>query len=408
MHDLLRVWRRVEDLPVAAGVDAHWQELLGDDLRVVQPYLKPEQQLATTYPCPHPIHDECPRRVVHHGPSEIVAVCGNASPQCEPLALNRSDLVIRSLKASEWTAAVVRALQEANGLDPIDLNVPEGVVALGLLARRGKRLAVVWARQEVADAENLARGIRASTNGTDLVLVLPPGARGGIDRPVANAGIVLLTGSAGDGGRLDLHRALDLLDPSYRAGRVDSPTAIFDEVVLEFAEEPGTRHVVRVNGQDFGGFQKSDLKFLRLLMLAAARRRDGDVDGGGWLDKFKLQGDEKDHDLEAVREELRKYDHPAFTADERAALVKRSPNRDSKVRLAVLPTSIVFHDSLTSLQLIGEQQTRAKSSPRKGRTSGQNQRAANFAKRDQVAKKLLAEARKLGVPGPAATTRRGE
>jgi hypothetical protein len=205
-----------------------------------------------------------------------------------------------------------------------------------------------------------------------------------------------------------LHRALDLLDPSYRAGRVDSPTAIFDEVVLEFAEEPGTRHVVRINGQDFGGFQKSDLKFLRLLMLAAARRRDADVDGGGWLDKFKLQGDEKDHDLEAVREELRKYDHPALNSDERAALVKRSPSRDSKVRLAVAPTSIVFHESLTSFQLIGEQQTQAKSNPKKGRTSGQSQRAANFAKRDQVAKKLLAEARKLGVPGPAATTRRGE
>jgi hypothetical protein len=408
MHDLLRVWRRVEELTVAAGVDAHWQELLGDDLHVVQPFLKPEQQLATTYPCPHPVHDECPRRVVHHGPGEIVAVCGNASPQCEPLAIKRSDLVVRSLKTSEWTAAVVRALREANGLESLDLDVPEGVVALGLLVRRGKRLAVVWAREGAADIENLARGIRASTSGTDLVLVLPPGARGGTDRPVANAGIVLLTAPAGDGGRLELHRALDLLDPSYRAGRVDSPTAIFDEVVLEFAEEPGTRHVVRINGQDFGGFQKSDLKFLRLLMLAAARRGDGDVDGGGWLDKFKLQGDEKDHDLEAVREELRKYDHPALNSDERAALVKRSPSRDSKVRLAVAPTSIVFHESLASFQLIGEQQTQARSNPKKGRTSGQTQRAANFAKRDQVAKKLLAEARKLGVPGPAATTRRGE
>jgi len=407
MRDLLRVWRRVEALPVAAGVDEQWKELLGDDLRVVEPYLKPEQQLATTYPCPHPVHDDCPRRVIHHGPDDIVAVCGNASPQCEPLKLTRQQIVVRGLKTKEWIAAVVKELRAANGLDPIDAELPDGWICLGELARRGRRLAVVWLRREVAGVESLARGIQATLDGRDLAVVLPPGLRGAADRAVAGGGIVLLAAPKADDGRLDLHRALDLLDPSYRQRRATEATAIFDEVCFEFAEEPGVRHVVRINGVEYGGFQRSDLKFLRLLLLAAARRRDPDVDGGGWLDKFKLQGDEKDHDLEDVRAELRQYDHPDVSGEDRRALVKRAPGREGKVRLAIPPANIIFDPSLAAFEFIGEQQTRSKKG--KGRqTPGQKDRADNFARGVQVAKKLLGDARKLGVPAPARSAGRGE
>ena len=407
MHDLLRTWRRVEALQVAAGVDEQWTELLGDDLRVLEPYLKPEQQLATSYPCPHPVHDDCPRRVVHHGPGDIVAVCGNASPQCEPLKLTRQQLVIRSLKTKEWIAAVVAELRAANGLDPLDADMPEGVIVVGTLARRGRRLAVVWVRRPVPDVENLARGLRSTLDGRDLIAVLPPGLRGATDRPVAGGGIVLLTAPKGDDGRLDLYRALDLLDPSYRDGRVGNPLAIFDEVRFEFAEEPGVRHVVRINGLEYGGFQKSDLKFIRLLLLAAKRREDSDVDDGGWLEKFKLQGDDKDHDLEDVRDELRRLDHALVSHDDRGALVKRAPGREGKVRLAVPPTNITFDPSLAGFTFIGELQSKAKTGKSRP-TPGQKARAENFAQRDKVAKKLLDEARKHGVPTPAKTTGRGE
>lgn len=165
--------------------------------------------------------------------------------------------------------------------------------------------------------------------------------------------------------------------------------------------------MVRINGVEYGGFQKSDLKFLRLLLLAAARRRDPAVDGGGWLDKFKLQGDEKDHDLEDVRDELRRLDHPLVPCEDRAALVKRAPGREGKVRLAVPPTNISFDGSLAGFEFIGEQQTRPKKG--KGRqTPGQKDRADNFARGFQVAKKLLGDARKLGVPAPAHSPGRGE
>jgi hypothetical protein len=407
MRDLLRTWRRIEALPISAGVDEEWTAWLGDDLPVIKPYLRTEQQPAASYPCPSPAHENCPRRVIEHGPDDIVAVCGNVPRRCEPLNLTRQQLVVRSLKTKEWIAAIAKELRAANGLTELDIETPTGVIAVGALARRGRRLGVVWVREPNGDVENMVRGLRSTLEGRDLIVVLPPGLRGMTDRPVAGGGIVLLTAPKGDDGRLDLYRALDLLDPGYRQNRVSDPLAIFDDVRFEFAEEPGVRHVVRINGLEYGGFQKSDLKFLRLLLLAARRREAPDVDDGGWLEKFKLQGDDKDHDLEDVRDELRRLDHALVPHDDRGALVKRAPGRGGKVRLAVPPTNISFDPSLAGFIFIGELQSKAKTGKSRP-TPGQKARAENFAQRDKVAKKLLDEARKHGVPAPAKSTGRGE
>ncbi|MBI4511499.1 MAG: hypothetical protein HY698_17835, partial [Deltaproteobacteria bacterium] len=397
MHELLRVWRRIEALPVAAGVDADWKELLGGDLRFLEPYLKPEQQLATSYLCPHPVHDNCPRRVVHHGPDDIVAVCGNASPWCEPLKLTRRDLVVRSLKTKEWIAAVVKELRDANGLEALDLDLPEGVVALGTLARRGRRVAVVWVRREVDDVENLARGIRATLEGADLVVMLPPSVHRATDGLVAGAGIVLLAPPNVDEGRLKLYRALDLLDPRYRERRVEDPTAIFDDVTVEFAEEPGVRHVVKINGQEYGGFQRSDIKFARLLLLAAARAAEPNIDDGGWIDKSRLRGGEdRDRDLEKLRNELYEHQHPGLTPEEMRALIK-SKRGSGEIRLAVPPTNICFDDSLRRFEFISASQTKSKQ-PKKRRTPGMEDLGRNLADGFANARLLLKDARRLGVP----------
>lgn len=67
--------------------------------------------------------------------------------------------------------------------------------------------------------------------------------------------------------------------------------ALFDEMTMTFATVPGERHIVHINGHALSGFQHSDLKFIRLLCLAVAG--DADVDGGGWLEKWCLHGDDK-------------------------------------------------------------------------------------------------------------------
>lgn len=399
MHDLLRIWRRVEALPVAAGVKLQWRELLGDDLQLIEPYLKPEQRLATSYPCPHPVHDECPRRVVHHGQDNIVAVCGSAAPQCDPVRLNRSDLVVYSLKHEEWLAAVTSALRDVNGLGEVDLDSPDGVVVIGMLARRGKQLLIVWVRDAEGDVETLARAIRSQVEGDGLVVVLPPGTRGWTDRPLPG-GIVLLAPPETDDGDLALWRAMDFIDPAYRQTRVGDPLAVFDEVTLELATVPGERHVVRIDGHELGGFQRSDVKFMRLLYLAAARAADLDVEGGGWVKKTKLQDDDKNHETEAVRFELEKGHHPRLSSDELKALVKTSPKRNGTVRLAVRPERIRFDESLARLEFVGEQQTQPTSGKRR-RTPGAKQLAENLRQGREVAEQLLAAARKLGVPAPA-------
>ena len=399
MHDLLRIWRRVEAMPVTAGVELQWRELLGDDLHLLKSFLSPEQRLATSYPCPHPVHDGCPRRVVHHGPEDIVAVCGNAAPQCDPLHLRRGDLVIYSLKRPEWIAAITAALREANGLAEADLETPEGVVALGVLARRGKRLPTVWMRDGELDVDTLARALRSRADGDGLIVLLPPGIRRWTDRTQPD-GIVLLAPPESDDGDLALWRALDFIDPSYRQTRIGEPLAIFDEVTLELATVPGERHVVRINGHELGGFQKSDVKFMRLLYLAAARAADPDAEGGGWVKKTKLQDDDKNHETEAVRFELEKGHHPDLSAQELKALIKTSPKKDKTVRLAVRPERIRFDASLTRLRFVGEQQTQPTSGKRR-RTPGAKQLAENLKQGREVAEQLLAAARKLGVPAPA-------
>src|SRR5690606_3021699 len=139
-------------------------------------------------------------------------------------------------------------LRGANELDALTLETPAGVVAVGLLRARGKRLPVIWIRDEDADVDGLIRGVRSSIDGDGLVAVLPPGAPRQTDKLLPGA-IVVLSPPEEGAGDLALWRALDLLDPSYRETRVNDPLAVFDEVSMDFATVPDERrHVVRING----------------------------------------------------------------------------------------------------------------------------------------------------------------
>lgn len=79
------------------------------------------------------------------------------------------------------------------------------------------------------------------------------------------------------------------------------------------------------------------------------------------------------------------------------ALVKTSSDRSGMVRLAVHPSLVRFDASLARLRMVGEHQTRSKSGDRR-RTPGAAALEQNLARARQIATKLLAEARALGVP----------
>ncbi len=291
---------------------------------------------------------------------------------------------------------VLGILGAENGLDPLDAVQVAPAVAVGTLVARGKRVPVVWMPRPPSELDVICRGLRAGVTGDGLAVLLgrPKGAV-----PRLEAGeIAVLNVPESSCGDLELWRALDLLDPEYRQTRVTEPTAVFDDVSIELGTVPGERHVVRINGHDLGGFRRGDLNFLRLLYLATARAMAPQADGG-WVPKWRLQGDDKDHDLERLRKELAKHEYPDLTPEELKSLIKSSPERDSTIRLAVHPKRIWLDPSIAELELLGDRQTKSKKRGRR-HTPGSALLDANLSKGKQVARKLLADARKLGAPGP--------
>lgn len=190
---------------------------------------------------------------------------------------------------AEWiettAGAVFRALGPANGLVPLDAAVPRPFVPVGLLRRRGLEVAVVWLCRRVAGAELLCRGLKSQLLASALVVLVA-------DAPpvfTPDERIVALQLGEATGAQLGLVRALDGLDPGYRAraSSREHPELDLDFVHIGFSTRP-ERHVVTINGHEFDGFKQSDVLFTQLLMLAASRkagRRDG------WRSKAALVAD---------------------------------------------------------------------------------------------------------------------
>ena len=97
MRKLQKFWSALEGTPILQGVTVSWREAVGEDMDALAQFLRPLPGLATTYPCPEPGGDGCPRGVVVHGPEDIVAVCRRDPPSCETLHLTPADLVIHEL-----------------------------------------------------------------------------------------------------------------------------------------------------------------------------------------------------------------------------------------------------------------------------------------------------------------------
>lgn len=128
------LWRGLDRAPALSGVKATWQEAFGGDLDIAEKFLQPEQEPATTYPCPRPGGDGCPRRVVEHGPDDLVAVCGNRPAECEPIKVTRQDLVVYRFDVEALAAAIGAAFGFDGGRAPVD--GIDGVAAIGRYAPR--------------------------------------------------------------------------------------------------------------------------------------------------------------------------------------------------------------------------------------------------------------------------------
>jgi hypothetical protein len=264
--------------------------------------------------------------------------------------------------------AVFSAIAGANALQPLSAAVPEPFIPVGRLLRRGLEISVVWCRAAGPMLQVLGRGLSASLRGPLLIIV--PSSIG--NERTEGFEVVALTHE--ETTRLGLLRGMERLTPNYRERVLEDPTLDLDYVRLRFATRPGDRHVLEINGHDFGGFRKSDVKFLRMLLLAAARK-NGAHDG--WIDKSRLRdGDDKDRALERMREELVSHDVPGLPEEERRALIRA---RKGQLRLGVPPENIEFDESLTSFEFVAPLATRTKKGPPARRTSKQDEGLRNAA-----------------------------
>jgi hypothetical protein len=109
MKVLNRFWSGLEALPGLAGVQKDWRDVWEHDWEVGQAFLRPTDTLASTYPCPYPGGDGCPRGVIA-GERGFVAVCRSVPRQCSDLPLTRDDIVAWELSWPKLGAAIASAL----------------------------------------------------------------------------------------------------------------------------------------------------------------------------------------------------------------------------------------------------------------------------------------------------------
>jgi hypothetical protein len=329
----------------------------------------------------------------------LVAVACPEEPPCWPgwTMVPRTEVDALRCRAKDVFAKIAAT----HRLQPLPKPVPKPFLGVGMTHRRGMNIGVVWLRAPKLGFEQTCRGLCADLGIDGLVVLV---ARRPPTSLTAAAKIVPFELDLDAAGRIGLPRAIEELTPDYRTRVLDEPMLDLDYVHLRLATRPGERHVVEINGQDFGGFRKSDLKFLRFLLLAAARKNGKD---DGWLDKSRLRdGSDKDPALNDLRADLGKYDIYGLGEEERKALI-RVQRGTGLIRLGVPPENITLDASLAELTFVATTTTTKKDGTKTKPTKKQEEGLQNAAT-------LLRDCRRLGAPGevedaktPAATSRRG-
>lgn len=102
MKSLKKMCTALESVPGFSELLCVWKELAGTDFHVLMGYLRPTRDISDSYPCPKPGGEGCPRRVVFHDDDDIVAVCGNSPPDCDPVKLTKADLIVYELDVKKF------------------------------------------------------------------------------------------------------------------------------------------------------------------------------------------------------------------------------------------------------------------------------------------------------------------
>lgn len=386
MRTLLRLSQSLSHCHFSSALRVEWETRLGEDLATAERYLEPTGELATTFPCPSPGGNGCPRQVHTRPGGYFEAVCGNLPVDCPSLKLRKPDLAVLRLDRDALLRAEATRVAPSLGLRA-EPEFALGLLSLGVLERRQGTVVILLATKPDREVASAALHLKNCAQ-ADQVAVVSPQFR---EVSIGRLGVVQVP--MGANGSLELWRVLKLLWPESWAARVQNK-GVFEEVQLEFASAPD-RHVVRLNGEELHGFRLSDAKFARLLLLAAARAHNHDVEGGGWLAKRYLELDEKENDLRELRDALTGNapgDCAGLTEEEREGLLQSSKEHPGKLRLPLNPLHVRFDDSLRNLPLLADRATEPKSKrpATKGRAALIKNQAASRARVEQMLERAQA------------------
>jgi len=139
---MMPFWRAIERMPGLSAVAQAWRLLVGAEYERLEPFLRPRDRLATSYPRADDSGGAISYRVVAHGPDDFVGLCDETGERIE---IARQDLVVYELDRRALCRAVALAME----LEPEVAAVPQLVETqrIGALHHGGVRYAVYLALQ---------------------------------------------------------------------------------------------------------------------------------------------------------------------------------------------------------------------------------------------------------------------
>ena len=120
MTRLERFWRALETIPDLQMIPSGWRTQLGAEVEDVRVFLRPTTRRASVYPCPSPGGNGCPRRIVIHGPGDIVAVCNDTDQHCDRIVLDDEAIVLHEIDMVEVCTQIKKALRLLGRLESMD------------------------------------------------------------------------------------------------------------------------------------------------------------------------------------------------------------------------------------------------------------------------------------------------
>lgn len=106
-REFTKLWDVIETNGCKAPLYA-WQEQLASEFHVFKQYLRTTGEIASSYPCPCPGLEGCPRSIIQNQDGSCSAVCGSTEfpDSCAKISVPRESVIIYELYWREFCAVL--------------------------------------------------------------------------------------------------------------------------------------------------------------------------------------------------------------------------------------------------------------------------------------------------------------